>query len=491
MSIDINSVIKNGFKFNIVNIISIFIAFVASIYVATVLTPEEFGIYGLLGLWLLYAGLIGPGFISASSREIPVLLGKNLEKDALKVQNVSLTAELIYLIIPCFIIFISSFFYTDQVIKIGLIIISINFLITKIVAYWTHINVVRQRFSQVAVGRFLIGFSGPIFLFISVDSLRVYALLIAPIVSSLIGAVYYFFKASLHFKITFDKKIIIDLLKVGVTLQFLSLIFWAFRLSDRTIIAGMLPIEELGLYVFAMTFIMNGRTIIGEVITVLQPIAWKSTGKSLSIFHAFKDLKKIGIYLSIGSAILVPLSQLGFYIIVSQIATNYLSSMWIFNILSYNLFFIALAGIPSIILNSSIVNRQKKLLLIYGVGLTLNIIFDIVIILMGFDLIGVGFVTVSTQALVTVLSYISIRKLIFENRKKFLRYCMHIFFPLVIIIPFYFVFYLNLINNPLIFSIISVSAQILIWTVIIYIFYRNYIKMSLIKSTIKMIIKRT
>ena len=79
-------------KFSSVKAVSALLGLPVTIYVATVLLPEEYGAYGLLALWLMYANLIGPGIASAGSREMPVLLGRAREKEALRIQNISVSS---------------------------------------------------------------------------------------------------------------------------------------------------------------------------------------------------------------------------------------------------------------------------------------------------------------------------------------------------------------------------------------------------------------
>lgn len=485
MGISIVNIIKDSSKFSAVNVLSNLIWMPVSIIVATILVPAEYGIYGFLSLWLMYAGLVGPGIYAAGYREIPVLLGKGEEKEALRIQNSSITSEMLYSIIPFAVILGASLFFSDPVLKIGFIIIAISYAVSHFVNYWSGINFLKQNFNLVAKGNLIVAFASPILILVGIYWLKVYALLIAPIFVAIISGIYYWKKGPINFHFIFDKKETIRLLKVGVILQGGTLVYWGFRMADRTIIASTLSLEQLGLYTFAIVFVTAGIRLFTNFGNVLTPIMWKETGKADNTFEAFKDTKRIAVYMALVASIVIPISQLGFYSIVNLITTKYVDSISIFYALSYNLYLVSITIIPNIILTSSIVNKQNLFLCLYSIGLVLNIIFDIVVIMLGYGIVGVAWVTICTQGLVTFMLYYFIKNDIFK--RGFLKFIILISIPFSIAISFYFIHnYLNsIISNIWAFIGISLMIQAIIWSLVIGIFYKDYLSIN----TIKMIIE--
>ena len=127
MAISIIRIVKNSLKFRSVNLLAVIISIPVTIYAATILVPAEYGAFGFLGLWLMYASLIGAGVSSAGQREIPVLLGTDKKEEALRIQNISTTSQMLYLIIPFAVILIASFFFSGPILKYGLIITAISY----------------------------------------------------------------------------------------------------------------------------------------------------------------------------------------------------------------------------------------------------------------------------------------------------------------------------------------------------------------------------
>jgi len=220
---------------------------------------------------------------------------------------------------------------------------------------------------------------------------------------------------------------------------------------------------------------------------VLQPILWKEAGKADNVLDGFKDTGRIATYLALGVAVLVPVSQLVFYLIISLITTKYVGSIPIFYVLSYNVYLASVAAIPALILTSSLVNKQRIFLLFYSIGLVLNIIFDLLVIRWGYGVVGVAWVTIGTQGLVTFILYRLIKGYLFADIKGFLRFQTRILVPFLVTIPFYFFHsYLNLAtSNIWTFTGVSLGVQMVLWVMVIGIFYRDYISIGDIKGIIK------
>jgi O-antigen/teichoic acid export membrane protein len=477
MPISIISIARNSIKFTSVKAVTAVGGLAITLYAATILTPTEYGTYGLLALWLTYVIFVAPGIYNAASREIPVFLGKKQEKDALKVQNISVSAELIYTIAPAAVIIGTSFFYTDTILRTGLLIIAMSYVTTRVTSLWSNMNFNRQKFNTVALGNLVISIISPAVTLATLHWLKVYALIIGPLAAHAVAIVYYFTKGAIGFRFTLDKREIIRLAKIGIVLQGLGIMFWAFRMADRTIIAAALPLAQLGLYTFAMGFLTYALTLFSDFGNVLQPTLWKEASTAENVYQAFRATRRIAVYIALGTAIIIPLAQLIFNLLVNLITKKYIDSVPIFNVLSYNLYLMALAIIPSLILNSSLVNKQKLPLLFYSIGLALNIGFDLLVIKLGYGVIGVAWVTIITQGLVTLTLYYFIRTYIFRTTGEFIKFGAIIIIPFIGCLPFYFLHgYLDTaVASRWSLAGISLGAQAVVWSLIIGVFYRGYV----------------
>jgi O-antigen/teichoic acid export membrane protein len=191
--------------------------------------------------------------------------------------------------------------------------------------------------------------------------LGVYALLTGPLAANGILWVYYLKRGQINYRFSFDRHETMRLMKFGIILQLSALVFWGFRLADRTVIASMLSREQLGLYTYAVAFITFGLALPTDFGNVLQPILWREAGKVNSIARGFADTKRVAVYVALGTSILIPVAQLVYFLLMNLITVKYVGSIAIFNVLSYNLYLAAIVVIPNLILTSSIVNKQNAL----------------------------------------------------------------------------------------------------------------------------------
>jgi len=377
----------------------------------------------------------------------------------------------------------ASFFFTNPLQRYGLILTAVGYGATQLVKYWNGINFLRQNFNTIAKVKFISAILSPLVILVSVYWIKVYALLIAPIVVAFVSGIYYWKWGPINFRFIFDWEETKRLAKIGIILQAGALVLWGFRLADRTIIASTLPMEQLGIYTFAIGLVTTILTIPTDFTNVMQPVIYKELGKASSAFEGFKDTQRIAIYLALGTSMLIPITQLGFYLVVNLITTNYIASIPIFNVLSYNIFLTSAVPVANIILISSVVDKQRISLLVHTIGLVCNIIFDFLVISWGYGIVGVAWVTICTQGLVTLTLFYFARNYMCRTRTEYSIFQLTMLAPFLCAVLFYFFHnYLNnATNNLWIFTGFSLIAQIAVWSVFIGIFHRSYLSLSDIK----------
>lgn len=489
--ISLINIAKQSAKFNFVNIINNILYVPKSIVIAMLLVPNDYGIISFLGLWSMYATLINPGLLSARSREMPHLLGSNNEKQAIRIQNTSHSSDLVYSLIPFVVILSASFFFSNRILKIGFILTALAYALNHFVDYWRGVNFVRQYFSLVAKADLIKSVSTIGITVVFIFWFKIYAVLVAPIIGAFLAGIYYWKKGKIGYQFLFDWPEAKRLFKIGIPFSMLALVFWGCRLVDKTIIACFLPLNELGIYSYATVFMFLGMTFLSDLGNILNPILWTKASEAENGTLVFYDTKRITVYLSILTAIMIPLSQLCFYLLVQLLTTKFIGSIPVFIVLSCNLYLTTLAIIPSLILQSSVVNKQVLSLKIYFVGLLLNIIFDLFAIRMGYGILGIALVTVAMQGLITITLFFFVRNYIFYKKEEIPAFILSIGIPLLLTIAFCFFhnYLMDRIVNPWLLGIISLSIQIVLWVNVIAIFYRKYFSRDKIDKVIKELMK--
>lgn len=469
-------ILKQSAKFSAVNLFSKIISFPVGIITAMILIPTEYGVIGFVGLWGMYAGLINPGMDSAAQREMPYLLGKEEEKKALHLQNIAITSKFMYSFFPFLVMLCASFFYSDDLIRIGLILTAIQYIISTNTNYWSGFNHVRQRFNKVATGNLIQAIVVPLVTLSLIFWLKIYAVLIAPIIGAIFTFVYYVKYAGINYHFELDWSEIVRLIKIGLPLVLLTLVYWGYRMADRTMVAAFLPLHEMGLYTYAIGMVTFAIQLFADFGNVLQPVLWTSLGQVKNHIEGFKPLYRIAVYMSIAAAVSIGIFQIGFYLLVHLLTTNYVESIPIFNVLTFNIFLMAITIVPNLVLNSSVVNKQTLNTKIWSIGLILNIILDYIVIKMGFGVIGVSWVTIGTQGLVTLILFFTVRQYMFYDTKEFTKFMKSIFFPPLISFLLYLIsiFFEGKIQDIYLYSTCSLIFFGLVWMIVLKVFYREY-----------------
>ena len=487
MPISIKNIVKQSAKFNVVSIVSLLIQIPNQLIIGMFLVPEEYGIISFVALWSLYAGLINPGMLSAGQREIPYLMGKKEEEQSIKVQNIAISSDWLYSILPFIVILCASFFYSNKMIKIGLILTAISFIANRLVIYWSSINFIKQRFTIVAIGRLISAILSPIIIIGSIYWLGIYAVLIAPLVCTIFMGIYYLRKGPIGYHFQFEWAEVIRLIKVGFIFSLSGVIFYVYRMADRTIIASFLSLHDLGLFAFAMGFIMFGMNFLADFGRVLEPILWEHSGKVQNPEDSFNNTKRMAIYMALATAIIIPLVQVGYDVTVRLLVPKYIESIPLFLILSNMLYLASMSMIPNIILNSVVINKQALVTGVYAIGVGINIVFDLVMVYAGYGIGAIAFVTIVSQGMVTFILYLLAREYIIRQRKGLALFLWQITFPFIISVLFTIVhgFLESTTLNSWLLGSISLCFQIIVWSTVIAIFYQNYVTKDKVLNIVK------
>lgn len=475
-SLTVRGLLRSSLKFNTVNLTSKAISFLSTLVVAAVLTPEEYGVIGFVTLWSLYATLISPGMDLAAQREMAYMLGKNQTEKALHFQNVSIAYTFLFSVAMFAVIFSCSFIYSDALIRYGLMITALSYFVSVNCRNWPSFNYVRQRFNIVAIGTLITGLSSPLLSILLVSWLRVYAVLIAPIAAVLLSLIFYLKKDGIDLHLEFDRDTAVKLLRIGIPLAWLSMAYWAYRIIDKTLIAWLLPLYDLGFYTL-ITAIVNALILLfSDFANVLQPVLYTSLGKSENHDEQYRSLYRIAVYLSISAAVIVSVSQVGFYFLTNLLLTKYVASVPVFNVLAFNIFMMSLSIIPGVVLTSTVVNRQRFSALVWGMGLAVAFVLDYFAIATGSGILGVSLATVASQIFITAILFYSIRDYIFRERNDFSRFVLKIISPVLISILFFAITLLlgRCTQDPILFTAVSSAILVTIWLLVIRVFYRDY-----------------
>lgn len=482
----ISYILKNSFKFNIVTLISQLLSLPKGIIIALFFTPEDYGLINIVSLLSLYTGLISFGFMPTYVRESTSLMGQNKNDKIQSLKNITFTYEIIIAGIKTIaLILISLIWFTNPIIKFGLILLSIQALFQTLNTIQSSTLHSEEKFTNNATANLIEAIIGFILIICLIFWLKVYGIFITNLLAVLCVTIYYLKYTPFHFQFKLDKAEFKRLFKIGIFLSIQGLAYWGLRSIDKTMIGLFLDLKELGLYSFALTFITYPQVFFIQFGNTFQPMLFKHLENPPEKFTSL--LKQIYIYISLLSNIVISFLQICFFILITYFADQYLNTFTIFLILSLYSTFVILSQIPNLLQTSSVANSQKKLSKTYVIGLLINIILNWIILKLNYGIIGISFCTTFSQIFIFTINYKNIKSFFQEKNTSHLLFIFLFSFPIVInvilsIINF-FILHLNILNITTFYCLIlSFSICVTSWLICILLFYKKYINKTLFSN---------
>lgn len=393
------AILKHSSKLSISKLVGIPVAFVISILVAHRLGPAGLGLVGYIGLWQLYGALIRPGLVSAASREMPPLIGKAKLGDAVHIQNVAISAESIYLVIPTTAFLVAALLRPD--LRLLMLAGAVAFLATQVQFFVGSVAWAYQRFGLIARATVVATVAGALFTLVLIGPIGLYAAVLAPGVAALAGAIYTIrWGPPIHFNPQFDRKEMARLFRIGLPLALATIFYWGFRTVDRTAVAAWLSLQDLGYFTFVMQYINLGILLVADFGNVVQPKLWASLG-SATANDLGAAIRRLSLTVLIATCAFTGLAQALFGVFVAVAVPKFVAAVPLFELLAL-LLAVGTAGIiPGILLNSAAVNRQRLVTILYGFGMVLNAVAVAAAVRLGMGLAGVAVASVLGQLVVS------------------------------------------------------------------------------------------
>ena len=119
--------------------------------------------------------------------------------------------------------------------------------------------------------------------------------------------------------------------------------------------------------------------------------------------------------------------------------------------------------------------------------MVLSIVFGLLVIKWGYGITGVAWVMICSQGVVTLIMHYLARIYLCRSNRDFIKLQITILVPFLLTIPFFFVhdYLTGLSLNIWALMGISLAIQVVLWSLVISIFYRNYLSSNDIKYIIK------
>ena len=462
-------IIKDSAFVSFGRFISAFVAAVRGFVVAKFLGPEMFGILNILNLVQLYASYFNPGLQAAASREMPFLKAKNDLDAYSKVKNTFISTDFIITLCLALAITVFALFLDNIVLKIALVLTALLYIILRIRGYFELVARTDRKFVLLTKVNIIYSLVISVLIIASVYWFGLYSVLGFPILIS-IGSIFYlrkYIRIDLSFSI--DKVQFFKLLRIGMPLFLGSIAFTGIRFSDRTIVAIFLGPVQLGLYSLGTYFVNLFRLISAGFSEVIVPYYQHKLGTSKEVLALKNYAIKPGIVFSTAFSFLIGVLLLSIHLLIFNFLPKYIDSLMVIKMSLLTVFPIVMNFFPSYVLNSSIVNKQTAVMLIWWAGTAVNIFLNLLFILqMNWGINGIALATLISNVFILLSIYLLSNRYIIESLREAISYYFGLLFPLIYTLCICLLFWkifgyedrniLNIFSQILIFSILYIPV---------------------------------
>ena len=382
---------------------SVGVTFLFNLLVAKLLGKEQMGIWQLANLISVYGIVFTLGIPYGMSQEIPILLGRGAgQRVVSKVMGTTLTLlmGLVSVLLLAGLLFLSLEPDEALVLGLGLILLAARLLNAfSIMLIRSHQEFLRLGLHQ-AISAFLLCL-GALWVWRAPDLNTVLVVVCLSLV--LCGAL-----ASRHLRFSpYSSPVVARLVKVGMPIMMIGIIYNLLTTVDRVLIAGLLGTRELGLYSPVISMLGAITVFPGLVSNVMYPrmgYAFGQTGSHQTLVPMVRQVIRLNY------AITLPLSAaiglLFYFVIVPDFLHEYEECLVPLAIALMTALFMPLGlGLGDFLV---VVGRQRAYLVNMVVGMAVNCCAGYLFVSnMNLGLAGIALGSVVGMAAYAILQYLT------------------------------------------------------------------------------------
>lgn len=385
--------IKNILSLGSATLISAILSFVLGIITRNILGPEKFGYWLSVSIIFTFTPLIQLGVLNAMNREVPFYKARQNTEKIKEIKNYTLsfifTLPLLCVILMLLLGIIISFFSIDIEYKIGVIFSSIIAFLLFLSLYVEMYYKSEQNFYFASK---LITVKSVMQSILTVILVYVYGYigLYIGMILALIIQIFTGRTAFNEFVFKFDIKKYKELIRIGLPIMLVGMIWSILVASDRIIITFVMNPIDLGNYGVGM-LIFNSMMMLPQVIgQVLYPriVEEVSVGKFNTIY---KNFWKVNLLIALGMVPIVTLIYIFLPWFVTFFLPSYSDGISTGQILLLGVYPLALIGYAANYFNAT--HNQTLYMIIQLITIFINISLSLLFLFLKFDITSVAWGT--------------------------------------------------------------------------------------------------
>lgn len=431
----VRQVLRGGLQLSAARLVVMICMASQSFVLATVLGPIGFGQVSQFNLVLLYLGLISLGTDMVAAREIPGLQARQEFDRVERVGALAFTTEVSLRAVLSLLVAAAGLLFFDGLMRSGLLLVALASTFDRAVAVYQSLGSARREFGVLSRANML---SALITIFTTVAVVK-FAGSLTQLVALLVTVVCTAGFLHLHLPLRLERVSLPEfrrMTSMGLPFVAMSLSFYVWRASDRTVIASMLDVRLLGLYAFAAACMQLVVVFMNDFHAAFQPLVYERTAQSRSARDLYRIIEMPSVVFAYATPIVIAAMWVAYPVLVAAFMPDYLESLWAFRALTFQLYFISVGSMAVYLLRSPELNRQGLLAWAYVVAAAVSYPLAIIAISRGFGITGAAVAVLAGQLVAIAVTFAVAHRHYLETASQARAYYAELIKPLIAMLIF-------------------------------------------------------
>jgi O-antigen/teichoic acid export membrane protein len=399
------SIVRRASGMTIASFVGAAVTTPATVIVGRWLGPVDLGRAQFVSLVYVYASLFRSGVFEGGMRGFIDLRGRGATAEAARAEQLGYSAEMVVSLVPGLALLAAAALVGDPLRLLGFLLAPVAVMASSMCTFLGGRLLAREDFRVVARVNLLTSLLTAGGLVSGVLAVGAAAVFVVPIVVNLIAIVVYAaHRPRLDLRLRFHWRATKPLLRVGFPLGASAVVYWAYRLIGQLSIAFGRSARTLGLFTFAAAPVAVALRLVTSLEAVLMPGLWRRMAADTSA-EWLDEGRQLTISTAVLVAALTNIVQSVFPPVVALVAPAFRPAMPIFDVLAFDVLVLSVAAYPTLVLNSAVVNRQARQLMIWVVALAVNAGANALALALGHGVMVVAWNDVWVQAVVVIVVF--------------------------------------------------------------------------------------
>lgn len=371
--LDPRSILTRASRLSAASVLSALLAFPTSLVAARWVGPDAYGRAQLVLLVYFGAVLLRSGAFEGGVREYVHRAALGDEREARRLRDLGFAFDLLLSVGPALLLASAAGLFDDDLRTVGFLLAPLAVLCATTSAYLGAIALAEQRFTSVARTNSVRAVVSVAATLGTISILGPVGLLLGPLVAdlSVVGLLLLALGSSRP-RLPTSTRSLGRLVRIGLPIGVGTMVYWLYRLTGSTSIAVMGESARLGVYVFALAPVTVAGRALAQVAGVLTPTLWNAMARDPHGQGWRRDGTRVTVVIAVLASLAANLGHAWFGPLVHAFVPGFSSSIPLFGLLAMNVVLLPLAFVPTIVLQSTLVNRQVAGLWIGFAALVVN-----------------------------------------------------------------------------------------------------------------------